>query len=192
MNLSNIAESIKRARLSQNMTVEQLAQKAGFTKGYISKLENFRVTPSVSALTRIAKALGAPVSSFFEDGLKSVPYLRGTIGGGEELDRNEGKKYGIKYMSQAFQKLDRAMDPFILEYSPSGKIREMMMHDADEFCVVLDGSINFYIGDMSKCETLKAGDTLYLSANMPHATALPPKFKSARVLIVYCSAKNKA
>lgn len=186
MNLSNIAESIRKVRIQQNMTLEQLAGKSGFTKGYISKLENFRVTPSISALNKISKVLGVPVTAFFEDDLQSPSYLKGNLSEGEEIDRDESGEYGIKYFSQAFQKIDRIIDPFIIEYTPSDKIREMKMHDADEFYVLLKGKILFYIGDMSNSISLRANETLYLSANLPHTVALAPGCKYARAIAVYC------
>lgn len=189
MNLSNIAESIRKIRLQQNMTLEQLASKTGFTKGYISRLENFRVNPSLTALSKIAKELGVSVKAFFEDEFKSPQYLQGNISNGEEIIRNNSPEYNIKYFSLAFKKIDRVMDPFILEYSPSDKMREMMMHDADEFYVLLEGRINFHIGEMSNCLKLKKNDTLYLSANMPHTAVLAPDCKYAKAIVVYCSSK---
>lgn len=191
MNLSNIAESIRKIRIQQNMTIEQIAVQSGFTKGYISRLENFRVTPSLSALAKISEALGVSVTAFFEDEFKSPPYLVGNLSDGVEIVRNEGTKYGIKYYSLAFKKINRIIDPFILEYFHSDKIREMMMHDADEFYVLFEGEVDFYIGDMSKCVRLKKNQTLYLSANMPHSSALARGCKHAKALIVYCSNQNK-
>lgn len=187
MNLSNIAESIRKIRQQQNMTVEQLAVKTGFTKGYISRLENFRVNPSLSALSKIATELGVPLTAFFEDEFKSPPYLKGNLASGEEIVRNEGPEYGIKYFSLAFKKIDRVIDPFILEYTPSDKIREPMMHDADEFYILLEGSVDFYIGDMANSVRLKKDDTLYLSANMPHSACLAPACKYAKAMVIYAS-----
>lgn len=190
MNLSNIAESIRKIRQQQNMTVEQLATKTGFTKGYISRLENFRVNPSLTALSKIAAELGVPVTAFFEDEFKSPPYLKGTIDSGEEIDRNEGKEYGIKYFSLAFKKIDRIIDPFILEYTQSKKAREPMMHDSDEFYILLEGEIDFHIGDTTNSVRLKKNDTIYLSANMPHSANLASGCKYAKALVIYASEKS--
>ncbi|OGV37540.1 MAG: hypothetical protein A2020_14235 [Lentisphaerae bacterium GWF2_45_14] len=190
MNLSNIAESIRRIRQQQNMTVEQLAVKSGFTKGYISRLENFRVNPSLSALSKIAAELGVPVTALFEDEFKAPPYLLGNLSCGEEIIRNEGPEYGIKYFSLAFKKIDRIIDPFILEYFPSDKIREPMMHDADEFYVLLEGEVDFHVGDMTKSVRMKKDDTLYLSANMPHSANLAPNCKYAKSMVIYASGKD--
>ena len=67
----------------------------------------------------------------------------------------------------------------------------MMMHDADEFYVLFEGEVDFYIGDMSKCVRLKKDDTLYLSANMPHSSTLAKGCKYAKAMITYCSNQAK-
>ena len=65
------------------------------------------------------------------------------------------------------------------------------MHDADEFYVLFEGEVDFYIGDMSKCVRLKKDDTLYLSANMPHSSTLAKDCKYAKAMITYCSNQAK-
>ncbi|MBO5900666.1 MAG: helix-turn-helix transcriptional regulator, partial [Lentisphaeria bacterium] len=67
MNLVELAKTIRKVRLQQNMTVEQLAKKCGFSKGFISQVENFRQTPSIKALTRISDALGVSMSDLFNE-----------------------------------------------------------------------------------------------------------------------------
>ena len=54
---------IKKLRTDRGLTQEQVAQKAGVTKNYITMLETgARKTPSLPVLKRLAKALGAPVT----------------------------------------------------------------------------------------------------------------------------------
>ena len=67
MDLLQISQNIRNIRQSQKMTVEQLAAKSGFSKGFISQVENFRVTPSLKALDKIASALGLDLSDLFQE-----------------------------------------------------------------------------------------------------------------------------
>ncbi|MCD6090726.1 MAG: helix-turn-helix transcriptional regulator [Bacteroidales bacterium] len=48
-----ISEMLKKARKEANMTQEQLAEKAGTKKSYISKLENAKGNINLSTLIRI-------------------------------------------------------------------------------------------------------------------------------------------
>ena len=43
MNLLEISQTIRKIRIEQKMTVEQLAKASGFSKGFISQVENFRL-----------------------------------------------------------------------------------------------------------------------------------------------------
>ena len=52
-----VGEAIKKARLAQNLTQEQLGEKIGVQRAKISKLENGE-SISLSIMTRIFKALG--------------------------------------------------------------------------------------------------------------------------------------
>lgn len=53
-----IAKKIRQLRLEQRMTQEMLANKTGFSKAFISKIENHNTSPSIASLSEIATALG--------------------------------------------------------------------------------------------------------------------------------------
>jgi len=185
MDLVRISKMIRELRQRQDMTVDQLARKSGFSKGFISKLENFRITPSLNALNRISEALGVEIGDVFKSETSSPEYLYGNIDSGEELIRDNSDRYGLKYSSLAFRKLDRVMEPFIIEYHHIEEERDLMMHDTDEFFLLLEGELEFCVMDESNSNSMKKGDTVYLSKNIPHAVRLPKNIKYARALVVY-------
>ncbi len=186
MDLLNVAQTMRQLRQRQSMTLDALAERSGLTKGYISRLENFRVSPSLPALSKIAKALGVPLAAFFQEDFKAPPYVTGSLEGGREIDRDEGRSFGLRYFSLAFDKLDRIMDPFVIDYAPGDGVREMMMHDSDEFFLVLEGKVDYFVCDMDARKTLSKGQTIYLSKNIPHTSCLASGCRSAKALIVYC------
>jgi len=193
MDLLNVAQIMREMRQRQKMTLDALAEKSGLTKGYLSKLENFRVSPSLPALSKIAESLGVPIAAFFQESYQAPPYVIGTIDDGHEIDRNDGQKFGLRYYSLAFNKVDRIMDPFIIRYEPkTNSIREPMMHDADEFFVVMKGTIDFFLCDMNTKQTLQQGQTIYLSKNFPHTSTLAQGCDYAEALVVYCRAAEVA
>ncbi len=186
MDLVNISQKIRTVRKKQNMTVAMLAEKSGLSKGFISRLENFRINASIKALVRISDALGISMSDLFSDSEESsVEYLFGHIDDGEKVVRNESGKFGISYFSLAYKKTNRRLEPFTIEYHPSKRRRRFLMHEADEFYVVLEGEVVFYIGDENNPNLMKAGDTLYLSRNLPHCVCLADGCEFARALAVY-------
>jgi transcriptional regulator with XRE-family HTH domain len=53
-----VGGNVRRIRLERGLTQEQLAERSGFTQGYISELELGRRNPTVVSLFELADALG--------------------------------------------------------------------------------------------------------------------------------------
>lgn len=185
MNLLDLSKTIRELRKKQGMTVEVLAKKSGFSKGFISQIENFRITPSLKALMKISAALGVSLEELFNGNLlPGRPYTFGNLAEGEPFDRDAGETHGIHYLALAHRQIGRKIDPFVIEYTP-GPEREFLMHDTDEFFVLLDGELDYCIYDDSNVKHMVAGDTVYMQANVPHRVILPEKCPRARALVVY-------
>jgi len=54
---AEIGKNIRKYRRIKKVTLRELAEKAGFTKGYLSKIENTPKAPPVSTLIILSKAL---------------------------------------------------------------------------------------------------------------------------------------
>ena len=188
MNLLEISQSIRKVRQAQGLTVEQLAKRSGFSKGFISQVENFRQTPSLKALVKISEALGLPLSRLFgEDGQQEPPYSFGRLDEGTELRRDDGDQHGIRYLALAFPQIGRKMDPFLIEYTP-GTPREFLLHEAEEFFILLEGHLTYYLYDDNSPREMRPGDTLYMKANIPHRVQLCDGCTYAKGLVIYSDA----
>ena len=185
MNLLELSQNIRKIRIEQDMTVEALAKASGFSKGFISQVENFRLTPSLKALTRISDALGVSMSLLFaEDGDTSSQYTFGNLNDGRELDRDNGGEHGIRYFSLAHRHIGRKMDPFIIEYTPE-KPREFKFHDTEEFFILLEGELDYFICDNNTHRLMRPNDTIYLKANVPHRVEVANGCTYAKGLLIY-------
>jgi len=62
---NTLAQAVRSERERRGWTVTALAQRAGITKGYLSMLENGKLTnpPSPAALSRLAASLGVPAET---------------------------------------------------------------------------------------------------------------------------------
>lgn len=185
MALSRISQNIRSLRIAQGMTVDKLAAKSGFSKGFISQVENFRVSPSLKALNKIADALGIDIHVLFQDEAQTPEYTFGSLLDGEEVSRDNGGHFGIIYHALAYRQIGRNMDPFLIEYHPSTEDRDFMMHDTEEFYVLLEGELDFYIMDENNCTSMKAMDTLYMKADLPHKVRLANGCTYAKALVIY-------
>jgi transcriptional regulator with XRE-family HTH domain len=63
---TRIGAQLRAARLAARMSMAEVAEKAGLTKGFVSKLERDLVNVSVASLIRLCDALGVSVGSLFQ------------------------------------------------------------------------------------------------------------------------------
>lgn len=181
VNLVELATRIKKSRLGLGLTLEQLADKAGLAKGMLSKVENFRVTPSLPTLAKLAEALGLPLSSLFE-GLEHSPAISVTRRDERVAVDRDREHSNIDYYSLAHHRPNRRMDPFELTVPPEGGRDKALAHQGEEFLTVLVGRVILEIGD--DVISLKSVDSVYFNAEIPHRLKNPNK-KEARVLCVF-------
>lgn len=165
MNLVELASRLKSARLSKGYTLDRVAELSGLGKGLLSKVENFRVTPSLPTLARLCEALGMNLSELFL-GLDEKPKLSITRVAERRKHERDRDQSNIDYFALAHGRPDRQMDPFVLEVPAGGGRREAMPHEGEEFLIVLDGDIVFeYNGET---HPLASGDCAYFDAEVAH------------------------
>ena len=59
---------MREIRISQNMTLEELAEKTGISIGYLSHLERgTRINPSINLMDKISHVLGKTILEVFFD-----------------------------------------------------------------------------------------------------------------------------
>ena len=56
--LAAVAKRIRQIRRQQGLSIGALAERAGFTKSYLSQIENLKREPTIGTLVAIAHALG--------------------------------------------------------------------------------------------------------------------------------------
>jgi transcriptional regulator with XRE-family HTH domain len=181
MNLVELASRIKSARLSKGYTLDRVAELSGLAKGLLSKVENFRVTPSLPSIARICEALGLTMSELFAglDDRPKISIIRADDRREVERDRDQSD---IRYFSLAHGRPDRKMDPFVLTIPAGGGRRDPMPHEGEEFLLVVRGSVSFeYDGTVHQ---LKPGDAAYFDAEVDHRVFNTGKVE-ASVLCVF-------
>ena len=108
-----IGKNLRNIRKLKELTLEELAHKSGFSKGYLSKLENSDKAPPVSTLINLAKALGVKVSTLF--GEDRQPTSLSLVRKSERmLMARNGARFGYSYETLAHTYLGKAMEPYIL------------------------------------------------------------------------------
>ncbi|MFD1211904.1 helix-turn-helix domain-containing protein [Arthrobacter sp. GCM10027362] len=62
-----IGSRIRAARQGQRMTIEQVAESTGLTKGFLSRVERDLTSPSVASLVTLCQVLSIPIGDLFVD-----------------------------------------------------------------------------------------------------------------------------
>ena len=162
---SQIGKNIKALRLSQKLTLEAVANAAGITKGYLSKVENSDKAPPVSTLLVIAKALRVTMSQLL--GEESAPVRCSVVKKDErKLMARNGTVFGYSYETLAHHYPDKKMEPYILTIPAESEERSIFQHDGEEMLLVIEGTMRFLHGDDEYI--VETGDCIYFDASVPH------------------------
>jgi len=180
MNLVALAMRIRALRTDKRMTLDDLADRSGLTPSMLSKIENFRVTPSLPAVGSVARALGVPLARLF-DGLDTVPELEVIRVRQRKKIRRDDSHWD--YYPLLSNRADYLVEPFVVCIPPGRQRRQPHAHEGDEFMFMLEGTLDFVHGE--KTVRLRAGDSTYSSGRTRH-TLVNPAGKTAKILVVYC------
>jgi transcriptional regulator with XRE-family HTH domain len=175
-----IAERIRKIRQEKGLTVTAAAKKADLTKSTLSKIETARISPPISTLIRIAKALGVPLVEFFIDE-ENTPDCVFTPKNTGQLENHKGSQFGYRYEALALGKRDRYVEPFILTIEPGDPPGEFY-HKGQEFIYMLTGVMDFTVGE--KTYRMRAGDSIYFDSGVKHKTQVIGK-KTVKFVTVF-------
>lgn len=158
-----IGSHIRRLRLEQHRTQQEIANACGFTKSLLSKIEANVVVPPVATLVKIAGALGTKVSVLIEDD-EGNGAVRTT---GSEVQASIVKtERGYWIYPFAAQHKGKRMQPFLF-VARKGEVKEHhLVHEGEEFIYVLEGRMKVQVGELDY--PLAAGDSLYFCSAEVH------------------------
>ena len=66
MDEKTIARNLKKTRLRMKMTLQELADRTGLTKGYLSRIERSEKAPPYSTLSKIVGAMGLEITDVLQ------------------------------------------------------------------------------------------------------------------------------
>jgi transcriptional regulator with XRE-family HTH domain len=161
--VSNIGDRIRKLRVTQKRTLQELADNCGLSKSMISKIENNRTMPSVATLVKIALNLGTTISNLMEqDGwAKAIITTRAEA---EERLKTTEKGYAIFPYASEFH--EKKMQPFLFVAKKGNVTPHLLSHEGEEFIFIIDGEMKMQVGDAEY--TLRKGDSLYFNTIEKH------------------------
>lgn len=157
-----LGKKIRDLRLRRGLTVQQLAEASGLSKGFISQVENERTSPSLATLSDLASALETSVAYLVveED---QVPYV---------VRAHERQRVAVGGNTSRVEVLSahpkRNLELLMAELPPgmtAGDKRHY--HHGEECLLCLDGRVRVSCGDHTL--VLDAGDSCHYDGRVPHA-----------------------
>lgn len=177
-----IGRRIKKLRIDRNLTQEALAQEAGLTKGYLSKIENSKNSPPVSTLISLAKAMDIDINGIFSEDITATTITHTKKGERQAVARN-GSAFGYSYEPLAGKFPNRHMEPYILIFQPDIETKTPFQHKGEEFLYVLEGTMKFFYEDREYI--VEAEDSVYFDASVPHYGICEGKEIVKCVMVIY-------
>lgn len=179
-----ISNKIKEKRKERQITLQELADKAGVTKGFISQIENNRTVPSLTVLLSIIRSLNIDLNAFFDelqgDNGEEDKVLVRTKAQYQEFQKENARGFLYQRILSTHVQ-DKHIDIVLLRLQKNSR-RAMVRTDAFEFKYVISGNIEYTIGENK--HLLGPGDSIYFDAREPHN----PKNigeEEAVILVVY-------
>lgn len=171
-----IGEKIKRLRIQNSLTQEELADRCELTKGFISQVERDLTSPSIATLADILEGLGTNLRDFFneiED--DKIVFSKDDA----FITENEDFRYILKWIVPNAQK--NAMEPIFIELEAEGRTKEDSPHEGEEFGYVITGSIFLYLGNEK--HKVRKGESFYFKANSNHYISNAGKTKATVIWV---------
>lgn len=155
----DIGMKIKKLRIKNALTLEELASRCELTKGFLSQVERNLTSPSISTLNDILEALGTTLAQFFQDEKEEqFVFTKDDY----FVDEREGLL--INWIVPNAQKNE--MEPILIEIASKSQSQTIDPHDGEEFGYVLSGRVVLVNG---KTETvIKKGETFYIKGKDSH------------------------
>jgi len=179
---SKIGKNIRGIRKDKKYTLDDLARKTGYSKGYLSKVENSDKAPPVSTLVNIAAKLGVTISQIFGE---QVEMVSASVVKKQErkLMARDGTAFGYSYETLAHKFSNKHMEPYILTIPENIEEHPLFQHEGEEMLMVIEGDLKFLVKDREYL--LEEGDCIYFDAGLPHRGFCIGKTPVKCLIVIY-------
>ncbi|HKL11981.1 MAG TPA: helix-turn-helix domain-containing protein [Halanaerobiales bacterium] len=157
-----IGKKIKKYRKLRNITISELAEKAGLSVGMISQIERDKIGLSVSSLWKIAQALNVSIGDFFEEETPGDKYV---------VRKDNRKKIKVTNSTAIYELLTPDLSwniEFLKITIMPGESSDdkKISHKGEETGYIIQGTLLIKWGE--KEFILKEGDSIRLDSTIPH------------------------
>lgn len=164
--VADIGKRIKNVRQEKGLKLTEVANRAGVSKGLISRIEHGRTIPSLPVLISIVTGMEMQMGDFFQ-GLNHGPEQRYIhLKQQEYSEIRKENASGFLYQSILNKSFgDTLIEAVLLTIQPQAT-RNYVTTDAWEFKYMVAGEVEYDLdGDII---SLKEGDSFFYNGRIPH------------------------
>jgi transcriptional regulator with XRE-family HTH domain len=158
---------IRALRQARNITLRELAERAGVTESFLSQVEREVTSPSIASVQRIARALDLAIAELFTE---EAPHGRVVRRGDRRRITYPGLGAVDEFLTSG---LDGRLQVILSTIEPGGGTGdEAYAHDSDEeVVIVLSGRLELWVAD--EHHALEEGDSVTYSSRLKHRNRNP-------------------
>jgi len=180
-----IAERVREFRLRLSLTVGQLAELTGLSKGMLSKIENAQASPSLATLARLSAGLQVPVTAFFRGLNEQQDVLYVKAGRGLDIEHTGS---GPRHRHQSLGTIrapHNTLEPLLVTLTERADGFPLYQHAGTEMIYMIAGRLEYLYG--SSRYLLEPGDALQFTGEVPHGPSalidLPIQFLAVKSVV---------
>ena len=164
----DLGQRLKRMRLDNGWTLEDVSRRTGVARSTLSKIENGQMSPTYDVLQRITRGTGLDIVELFDARRQTVPFGRRNV-----TRRGEGKVHPTDTYVYEVLATDLSQKE-ILPFKAVVRARSLddfdgwVRHQGEEFICVLSGRVEVYT-EFYEPAALEVGDSTYFDSQMGHA-----------------------
>ncbi len=163
-----IGHEVRAYRKKKGLTVTDLSMSTGVSAGMLSKIENGNISPSLSMLQTLAKALGVPLTALFRtyEEPRSASFVK--AGQGVTLERR-GTRAGHQYNLLGHIEGNSSgviVEPYLITLTAESDVFPTFQHEGMEFLYMLEGEVLYRHAE--SIYLMQPGDSLFFDADAPH------------------------
>ncbi len=161
-----ISNRIKEKRKEGMITLQQLAENVGVTKGLISQIENNRTVPSLTVLLSIIKSLNIDLNDFFDklDTSENTGPVIIKANQHQPIEK-EYTKGTFYYRITSFKHQGKLIDIVLYKQDKNAR-KGYVSTQAHEFNYMIKGKAEYTIDRIKY--VIEEGDSFYYDARKPH------------------------
>jgi transcriptional regulator with XRE-family HTH domain len=153
---------LRERRRQLGLTLQEVADGAGLSVGFISQIERGITTPSLSSLVGVSRVLKTHVSDFLAQPRGTAPLTR----------QSERPHYAIGGNSLIYERLSASFPGNVLRsviiHEPPGHRSEPIAHEGEEIFFILEGALTVEVeGERT---ILNVGDSIHFPSTRTHST----------------------